>query len=198
MDVDSIDVSVPGDWYTIGGDPATRRELARRDIAARTEAHPELAKYQDEIADLLVAFGADAEEYGALSCGALWEPTPYGPVVANVMLLLAEPLGAGTPEAEVDAIAQTLAAPSEGDIGPREVTKVDLPVGPAACVRFLREADEDGAPRVVFDETQIWIPLPGLPDGPITLVVSTTTPSLDAGDRVAEAASLIAQSVAVP
>lgn len=195
--MNDIDVSVPTDWYAIGPDAATRRDTALRDIAARVEAQPELAKYADQIADALVAFGADAEELGALACGALWELTPKGPVVANVMVFLVEPLSLGGEDAEMAAILQTLALPRDADIGPREVSTLELPAGPAAQVRFLRAADEEGAPRVVFDDTQIWIPLPDSPDGPVTLVVNATTPSLDAGDRVAEAASLIAQSVVV-
>jgi hypothetical protein len=195
--VKDIDVSVPADWYAISADAATRRETALRDIAARAETQPELATYADHIADVLVAFGADAEEHGALACGALWELTPQGPVVASVMVLLVESLGQGSADAELNAIAETLASQRATDIGPREVSMMALPVGPAAQVRFLRAADEDGAPRVVFDDTQVWIPLSGPPDGPVTLVVTATTPSLDAGDRVAEAAWRIAQSVVV-
>jgi len=195
--VNGVDVSVPADWYAIGPDAATRRETALRDIAAKAETQPELTKYADQIADVLDAFGADAEELGALACGALWELTPDGPVVANVMVFLVEPPGPCTADEAVDSITESLALQRETDIGPREVNKIALPVGPAAHARFLRAANEDGAPRVVFDDTQIWIPLSGLPDGPVTLVVSATTPSLDAGDRVAEAASLVAQCVVV-
>src|SRR5688500_4031479 len=140
----NIDVSVPGDWYAIGGDAATRREVAVRDIAARVATQPELAEYQDEIAEVLVAFGANAEELGAFSCAALWEPTPSGPVVANAMVFLVEPLPGATADAQLDAIAETLAAPTASDIGPRDVDRVSLPAGPAARVRFLREADEEG------------------------------------------------------
>jgi hypothetical protein len=195
--VNGVEVSVPADWYAIGGEAATRRETALRDIAARAETQPELAKYADQIADVLVAFGADAEEVGALACGALWELTPQGPVVANVMVLLVEPLSPGDTDAEVAAILETLALERDTDIGPRDVSTIELPAGPAAQVRFLRAVDEEGAPQVVFDDTQIWIPLSKTPDGPVTLVVKATTPSLEAGDRVAEAASLIAQSVVV-
>jgi hypothetical protein len=195
--VNGVDVSVPADWYAIGPDAATRRETALRDIAARAETQPELAKYADQIADVLVAFGTDAEELGALACGALWELSPQGPVVANVMILLVEPLSPGGGDAEMAAILQTVALQRDTDIGTREVSTIELPAGPAAQVRFLRAAEEEGAPRVVFDDTQIWIPLPKYPDGPATLVVNATTPSLGAGDRVAEAASLIAESVVV-
>jgi hypothetical protein len=190
-----VDVSVPADWYPIGADPATRREDALREIAARTEAQPELTEYQDEIADVLVAFGADAEELGALSCAALWEPAPTGPVVANVMVFFVESLGAGDADAELDAITERLVIPTESDIGPRAVERVSLPAGPAARLRFLREAAEEGAPNVVFDQTQFWIPM-SHPE-PLNLVVSATTPSLHAADRVAEAAEQIAQSVSL-
>jgi hypothetical protein len=195
MDVSGIELSVPADWFTIGPDAATRRESALRDIAARTESQPDLGVYQDEIADVLVAFGANAEELGALSCAALWEPTASGPVVANVMVFLVEPLTGGTADAQLDAITETLAAPAESDIGPRDVERVSLPAGPGARVRFLREADEEGVPNLVFDQTQFWIPVTHAE--PVTLVVSASTPSLHAGDRVAEAAERIALSVSV-
>lgn len=195
--MNDIDVSVPADWYAIGPDAATRRETALRDIAARAEIQPELTKYADQIADVLVAFGADAEELGALACGALWELTPQGPVVANVMVFLVEPLSPGDEDSEMAAVLETLSLGRDTDIGPREVSTIELPAGPAAQVRFLRAVDEEGAPRVVFDDTQIWIPLPESPDGPVTLVVSATTPSLNDADRVAEAASQVARSVVV-
>lgn len=196
MDVSGIEVSAPADWFTIGPDPATRRESALRDITARAESQPELAAYQDEIAEVLFAFGANAEELGALSCAALWEPTPSGPVVANAMVFLVEPLPGATTDDQLDAITETLAAPAESDIGPRDVDRVFLPAGSAARVRFLREAGEEGAPNLVFDQTQFWIPLSG-PDRP-TLVVSASTPTLHAGDRVAAAAEIMAASVEVP
>jgi hypothetical protein len=61
--------------------------------------------------------------------------------------------------------------------------------------RYLREADEEGAPPVVFDVTQFWIPLLSRKTDPVTLIVNAVTPSLHAGDRVAEAARRTAESV---
>lgn len=146
---------------------------------------------------MLLGFGEDAEQQSAMSCAGFWEPSPYGPIAGFLTVLLVEPQGMGDPAAEVEALTETLAVTRDTDVGVREVTTVDLPAGPAARVRFLQEADEEGMPRVVFDVTQFWIPLPGRKPDPFTLVVSATTPSLHAGDLIADAAELTAESLVV-
>jgi hypothetical protein len=195
MDLSDItDLSVPANWYVVDVDPATRRERASKDVAARVASQPELGPFEKDIVETLVGLGEDAEEKGAMSCAVLWEPSPYGPIVANLTVLVIEPSATSTP-AEVDAIVNLLSASHDTDVGPRTVDTLDLPAGPAVRLRYLREADEEGAPRVVFDVTQFWIPLLDRKTQPITLLVNALTPSLHAGDRVAEAARRTAESV---
>ena len=196
MDLSDIDISVPANWFVVEVDPEGRREMASKDVAARVASQPDLAPFEKNIVEGLVGFGEDAEERGAMSCAVLWETSPYGPLIANLTILLVEP-SAPTVRAEVDALEEALSAVSDTDLGSRTVATVDLPVGPAVRVRYLREADEGGAPRVVFDVTQFWIPLLGRKTHPITLVVNAATPSLHAGDRVAEAARRTAESVSL-
>jgi hypothetical protein len=195
MDLSDIsDISVPANWYVVEVDPTVRRERATKDVAARLASQPELGPYEETIVEALVGFGEDAEERGAMSCAVLWEPSPYGPVVANLMVLLAEP-SATTLPAEVEGLIELLSTASDTDVGVRAVATIDLPAGPAVRARYLREADEEGAPRVVFDVTQFWIPLLSRKTDPVTLIVNAVTPSLHAGDRVAEAARRTAESV---
>jgi hypothetical protein len=197
MDLSEIaDLSVPANWYVVDVDPGTRRKRASEDVAARVASQPELGEFEEDIVETLVGFGEDAEERGAMSCAVLWEPSPYGPTVANLTVLVCEPT-ATTTATEVDAIVNMLSASDDTDVGPKTVETVGLPVGPAVRVRYLREADEEGAPRVVFDVTQFWIPLLGRKAQPITLLVNAVTPSLYAGDRVADAARRTAESVAL-
>jgi hypothetical protein len=187
---------VSANWYVVDVDPATRRERASEDVAARVASQPELGPFEKDIVETLIGLGEDAEERGAMSCAVLWEPSPYGPTVANLTVLVCEPTATSTP-AELDAIVNMLSASDDTDVGPKTVDTVDLPAGPAVRIRYLREADEEGAPRVVFDVTQFWIPLLDRKDQPITLLVNAVTPSLYAGDRVAEVAKLTAESVAL-
>lgn len=197
MDLSDIaGLSVPANWYVVDVDPAMRRKRASEDVTARVASQPELGEFEKDIVETLVGFSEDAEERGAMSCAVLWEPSPYGPTVANLTVLVCEPTAPTTP-AEIDAIVEQLSTPDDTDVGPRTVDTIDLPAGPAVRLRYLREADEEGAPRVVFDVTQFWIPLLGRKAQPITLLVNTVTPSLHAGDRVAEAARRTAESVAL-
>ena len=195
MDLSDIgDLSVPANWYVVDVEPATRQARAAKDVAARMATEPNLEPFEQTIVEALIGFGEDAEERGAMSCAVLWEPSPYGPIVANLTVLVCEPTATSTP-AELDAIVKMLSTPDDTDIGPKTVDTVDLPAGPAVRTRYVREADEEGAPRVVFDVTQFWIPLLGRKTQPITLLVNAVTPSLHAGDRVAEAARRTAESV---
>lgn len=196
MDLSDLDLSVPANWYVVDVDPAMRRERAVEDVAARVASQPELGEFEKDIVETLVGMGEDAEERGAMSCAVLWEPNPYGPIAANLTVLVCEPTATSTP-AEVDAIVQMLSTSHDTDVGPRQVDIVDLPIGPAVRLRYLREADEEGAPHVVFDVTQFWIPLLARKTQPITLLVNAVTPTLHAGDRVAEAARRTAESVAL-
>jgi hypothetical protein len=197
MDLSDIgDLSVPANWYVVEVDPEPRRERALKDVAARVASQPDLGPYEETIVEALVGFGEDAEERGAMSCAVLWEPSPYGPLVATLTVLLAEPRATSAPT-EVETLVEMLATPNETDVGARAVSTVDLPVGPAVRARFLREADEEDAPRIVFDITQFWVPLLDRKTHPVTLIVSTATPSLHAGDRVAEAARRTAESLSV-
>jgi hypothetical protein len=195
MDLSDIaGLSVPANWYVVDVDPAMRRERAYEDVATRVASQPELGAFEKEIVETLVGLGEDAEERGAMSCAVLWEPSAYGPTVANLTVLVCEPTATST-SAEIDAIVKMVSSSDDTDVGPKTVDTIDLPAGPAVRVRYLREADEEGAPRVIFDVTQFWIPLLGRKTQPITLLVNAVTPSLDAGDRVAEAARRTAESV---
>ena len=197
MDLSDIgDLSVPANWYVVDVDPATRQARAAKDVAARVASQPDLAPFEQAIVETLIGFGEDAEERSAMSCAVLWEPSPYGPIVANLTVLVCEPTATSTSD-EIDAIEKMVSTSDDTDVGPKTVDTVDLPAGPAVRVRYLREADEEGAPRVVFDVTQFWIPLLARKTQPITLLVNAVTPSLHAGDRVAEAARRTAESVAL-
>jgi hypothetical protein len=195
MDLSDIgDLSVPANWYVVDVDPATRRERAVDDVAGRVAAQPDLAPFEKTIVEALIGFGEDSEEARALSCAVLWEPSEYGPVVAYLTVLLVEAERTSA-SAEIEHLRTMLSARTDTDIGVRSVDSVVLPVGPAVRVRHLRESDEEGAPNVVFDVTQIWIPLLDGEAGPLNLVVSAVTPVLHAGDRVADVARRTAESV---
>jgi hypothetical protein len=198
MDLTGITLSPPPGWYAIDSDPVTREASAVRDVAERAASVPEIGPYQAEVVQALVRFGADADEKGALFCAVLWEPDPSGPVVASLMVVQVEHEGAGDAVAEIEAIKKTLASPHDTDVGPRTVSEVRLPIGPAARLRVLVMADERGEPAVVFDTAQLWVPLRDATGGATTLAVVATTPALHAGDLVAEAAAHVAGSLSGP
>ncbi|MEW6477238.1 MAG: hypothetical protein AB1679_33715 [Actinomycetota bacterium] len=195
MDLSGLTLSPPPGWYALDADPVTREASAVRDVAERASSVPEIAKHQAEIVQALVRFGADADEKGALFCAVLWEPEPSGPVVATLVVVEVQLEGTGDVASEIEAIKKTLAASHDTDVGPRRVDEVRLPIGPAVRARFLVRADEPGEPAVVFDSTQLWIPLRDAAGGATTLAVVATTPALHAGDLVADAAAHVAGSL---
>jgi hypothetical protein len=140
--------------------------------------------------------GALAEHYAAAGCqlaAVAWDPDgaqqPHA--VLQVSLTPWQPSGADP----LAALAGELAADRPGDVGPRTVSRVDLPAGPAVRVRVIADGGADAARRqVVSDVVQYWLPLP---ERGLAVVAATSTAILTDGDALADLLDALVPSLTV-
>jgi hypothetical protein len=193
----ALDLTVPDGWFVLDADPATRRAAIAADVEAWAAGQPERTANRDDLVEILLGFGQEADDKGALFAAVRWEPGAYGPTAANLMVLHAARNAPHDVEAEIAALVEGLGRPGAADYGPRDVSEVKLPLGPAVRLRLLATAEADvdqGEPALILDATQVWIPLP---DRPAMVVVSGSTPCLDAGNAVADVVDTVAGSLRI-
>jgi hypothetical protein len=193
--MDNLTLELPEGWFVIEADPSARRTALVADVEAWAREAPDRMAHRKELVEILSGFGAEAEEKSALFAAVFWEPGENGPTAANVMVFEGERSAPDSVEAEVAAALVDLAQPDPADHGPRDVSQVQLPIGPAVRVRFLASSPDDraeGEPALVLDVTQVWVPLQGQPP---MVIISGTTPTLIAGDDVASVVDAVAGSV---
>ncbi|MBW3650402.1 MAG: hypothetical protein KY458_07535 [Actinobacteria bacterium] len=95
-------------------------------------------------------------------------------------------------EAEIASLEAALSVKREGDATQPEVSVVQLPAGPAVRVRKLMETEPEKRRSRVIDMVLYWVPVP---ERPVCLLLSFTTPVLVLADILAEIADDIAQSL---
>jgi hypothetical protein len=196
MDLTDLIVPTPDTWYVIDPDPATRRATAKGDVAARAEEFPEVAPFQDHVVDALLRFGEEAASMSALLAAAFWEPGAAGPVVAELLVLEGERSTPDDVEAETASLLQALNRMDPADLGPRDVSAVELPIGPGIRARWLVDLARagDGESTAIRDVTQHWIPVGSGPEATM-LILSVTTTALHVSDDVAAVADLVADNI---
>ncbi|MEW6477213.1 MAG: hypothetical protein AB1679_33590 [Actinomycetota bacterium] len=187
-----LDISLPDTWFAIDPDRSTRRASLEADVDEWTEGHPVLTALREELLQVLWEFAEEADALDALFAAMYWEPGEHGPTAANLMVLKGE-RNATDVQTEINTLMEVLARPQIGDQSSREVSRIDLPIGPAVRLRGLGKAGhEPGEPALVIDVAQIWIPV----EHELGMVVVTgTTPCLDVGDDVAEVVDTVATTV---
>jgi hypothetical protein len=190
-----LDLTMPEGWFALDADPTTRRAAMTAEVDAWAAGQRERMAHRGDLVEILLGFGKEADDKGALFAAVYWEPGDYGPTAANLMVLHGARQHPHSAQAEVTALVESLARPGPADYGRRHVTEVKLPLGSAVRLRLLATADADvdqGEPALILDATQVWIPLP---DEPATVVVTASTPCLDAGDAVAGVVDAVAATL---
>jgi hypothetical protein len=188
-------LDLPEGWFHLEADRSVRHAAIQADVRAWAGDNSERASNVNDLVEILSALGTEADEKGALFASAFWEPGEYGPIIANLMVFRGRRTAPQSIEAEIGAALDSLARPDRSDHGPRDVSVVYLPIGPAVRLRFLASAPaglKASEPALVLDATQVWVPLPA---DPPMVVVSGTTPCLVAGDGVASAVDSVAASL---
>jgi hypothetical protein len=196
VDLTELVVPTPDTWFVIDPDPATRRATAKGDVAARAEGSPHLGPYEEHVVDALLRFGEEASSMGALLAAAFWEPTEGGPVVAELLALEGQRSDPDDLGAEIAALRKTLSRADPSDLGPRDVSETDHPVGRSVRVRWLVDLARagDGTSSAIRDVTQHWLPL-GTGPGAVLLILSVTTTAIQVADDVAAVADLVADNI---
>lgn len=193
--MENLTLELPEGWFVLEPDPAARRAALVADVEAWASEAPERMAHRDELLEILSGFGVEAEEKGALFAAVFWEPGENGPTVANLMVFEGQRSAPDSVEAEIAAALRELEQADPNDHTAREIAEVHLPIGLAARVRFLASSPADrneGGAALVFDATQVWIPLPGEPP---MVIISGTTPCLIAGDEIARVVDAVATSL---
>jgi len=192
----NLTFELPEGWFVLEAELATRRAALDAEVAAWAAEATDRAPHREDLVEILWGFGMEADQKGALFAAVFWEPGEYGPIAANLMVFEGQRSVPESIEAEVAAALRDLAEPDPHDHGPRAVSEVRLPIGPAARVRFLASSpadrDEGVGAALVLDATQVWIPLPAEPS---MLIITGTTPCLIAANDVAAVVDAVAASV---
>lgn len=170
-----VAVDLPSPWFHL--------DLRSEDLAtfisglvdSRLEDEPRLVPFRDSLHALLDGFAREAIEKHAVTAGLYASGREGAPVIAH-LLVYVSPAAAASEVRTLGDVAGELRTPREGDLGPREVTEVDLPSGHAVRARFLAETlrDERGD-AAALECVQYWIPIPQSTD---VAIVSFTTPTL--------------------
>ena len=182
-------LELPPGWYLWDPDTVTRAETTRRAVEAHIGGDPELAPFVDRVVEIVIGFGREAEQRGAVAAATLWQRCEGAPVAANLMAFCGE----RSVDEDAGEIASRLLRPSPDDLRPRQVTEVELPAGRAARLGLLTTTvGEPGEPEVLMEAVQYWVPVP---DQPEVLLLSCSTPCLDAADELTAAFDDIAASL---
>lgn len=167
---------IPDGWYLREPDLSSRAQSISEFADSLIEADPELASQRAEMIERYSTFSADADEKSALIAAMLWEPHDEVPIAADLRVHEAEREIADDLDAELARLKEVLSVTEQGDLGPREVSVVDLPAGRAVRVRLLTQTDPDfDGSTIALDVVQYWVPVPGQPD---TVLISGSTPNL--------------------
>ncbi|MEW6474856.1 MAG: hypothetical protein AB1679_21610 [Actinomycetota bacterium] len=187
-------IELPGGWYAYDPDPQTRPESIVGQVDARIEFEPHLAAVRTQLIEIVTQFAEDADEAGARLGAIFWEPGDPGAVAAQLMVLDGARVVTDSVDGEVADLLDRLARPLETDVGPRDVTRVELPAGPAARIQLLARTVNagPGGADYVLDLIQFWVPAPA---HPTNVVVAGETPCLDLDVQFAEAVEDIARTL---
>jgi hypothetical protein len=197
VELTDLVVQTPVTWYVIDPDRSTRRATAEADVSARMVEAPAFAPHRDEIVEGLMDLAEEAEDKGALFAAAYWDPTDAGPLIADLLILEGRRACPDDPDAEIADLLEALATPAKPDLGPREVSTVDLPIGTAVRVRVLLDLSGTTRGGPVKDVTQHWVPLGRDGHGAGEMViVAASTPTLHLSDEVAGVCDRAASSLA--
>jgi hypothetical protein len=197
VELTDLVIQTPVTWYVIDPDRSTRRATAEADVSARTAETPAFAPHREDIVEGLLDLADEAESMGALFAAAYWEPTEAGPLIADLLVLEGRRACPDDPDAEIADLLDALAAPAKPDLGPREVSTGELPIGTAVRVRVLLDLSWTTRGGPVKDVTQHWVPLgrDGHCPGEMA-VVAASTPTLHISEDVAGVCDRAARSLA--
>jgi hypothetical protein len=193
-EVPDFSIELPGGWYAYDPEPETRADSIRAQVDLRIDIEPHLEVVRSQLIDIVSQFAEDADHAGARLGGIWWEPEEAGAVVAQLMVLDGVRGVTDSVDGEIVELLKRLADPLETDVGPRALSRVDLPAGPAARIQLLARANnadpDDG--EFALDVIQFWVPAPA---HPINVVVAAETPCLDLDVEFAEAIDAIAATL---
>ena len=173
---------IPDGWYLREPDRSLRTQSVNEFTDGLIASDPALAPQRAEMIDRYLTFSADADEKFAVIAAMLWEPHDEVPIAADLRIHEAERGITDDLDAELARLEEVLSVTEQGDLGPRDVSVVDLPAGRAVRLRLLTQTDpdEDGS-TIALDVVQFWVPVPGQPD---VVLFSGSTPNLVFADDI--------------
>jgi hypothetical protein len=188
-------VVVPEDWLTVDValPPADRRcvMVARvEELVAQTPAFEADAVRLVDIAEAVIDH--------AVANQALFVAVGFDHVGTELVAMSAAGYGLlGRFPPDLEALVEALQEPRPEDINGREVTTVELPVGPAVRLHVIYEAyggetDEGVQEPMVLEGVDHFIPVPQRTD---MLLLSCTTPSVSVSDQLLPLFDAIAATV---
>lgn len=160
-------IATPASWLPLDLDPRTREASIARLVAERAEASPETAHLGPELARMLEAATAEAQQRGGVFAAVYSTESEGRPVGASVVVSLVsaerklEPPPVGDPRRVLaEGLRERYAGPDA------DTTVVELPCGPATRVRRRLRMEVPvgaGAPVAGADveQVQFFVPLPG-------------------------------------
>jgi hypothetical protein len=173
------------DWYELALDEADRDTVIATQWADLRRTAPDLDR--PEVAEAFRAtLDTLARHYasrGSLIAAVEWYPRTGRPPQTVLDLTLVESLPADSPYDEAAGLYGLLMLPTDDDLGPRRIDRVELAAGPAVRLRLLAPGGQDAAGRdMVCDIVQYWVPT----DTGATVLVSCSTSAVADGDRNAD------------
>jgi hypothetical protein len=184
-------------WYELALDPVDRPAAVAAQWADLRAAAPDLDRpaVADAFARTLETLASHYARRGSQFAAVGWQPATGRPPHSVLDVKLVEPLPADSPRDEAEGLAGLLMLASPDDVSPRAVQLVELPAGLAARLRLLGPGGRDASGRdVVCDIVQYWLPV-----GPAaaTVLVTSSTSDVSAGDRAAELVDLLVTRLTV-
>ena len=173
-------LALPMTWFDVDVDPRTRRESISGLISERAPG-VDHAGGAGRLAAVIEGAAAEAQRRGAVLAALFADVVDGRPVSAS---LVASVVRGRRGNESVDVIAG-LVAELDGDV-------VELPAGRAVRCRPRQRADAGDGPSLEVEIVDFYVPVPGEAD---VVLLSFSTPNLDAGDAFAALFESLASSL---